>query len=272
MDMENIDTPEDEEFNLIDLLSFFLKYRKIIFLLPIIVTFIVALWVYVSPLIIKTKDEDKNLFRVSYSVKTVMPPTCVLQEMTPNNVAVIASSTIRNIRFLSEQNRIYPIFGGIDKNGYEYNAALKDAISDSQFNISGINLGKNFDIEMNVTEDDMPLFEDFVFGCIDRVNSELEDYIFPIIENFESLKDEKGNSKYPEIKFFKDSYTNFISVSGDAFILKNARKSRVKAIIKVLVGSFLVSLCLSFLINSVKIIKKDKKSSEKIIAAWKTGK
>lgn len=272
--MENLENKNtEEEVSLIDLLSVCLRYRKLILIGTLAITFIAGLWLFVAPLIFKDKLQKPDTYSVTYKVKAENAPNAVMANVSGGtNVASIASSQLKNLQFICAQNRVTPLFGAEDKEGYEYNSAVKEAVKETKYDVGGVYLGTNFNVTCTIKEEDLEVLSVFLKNCLDVINADLESFIMPEVKDMMEVKDSKGEIKYPEIQIFADKHTTFLSTE-EPFITKNVvSKGRVKKLIISFFAGFFVTILISFIINAVNNLKKDKEATEKLSSAWEAGK
>lgn len=273
--MENLENKNtEEEVSLIDLLAVCLRYRKLICIGTLAVTLLAGLWLFVAPVVFKDKLQKPDTYTVSYKIRTENPPQIVMNSVAGGNgVANIASAQMKTLQFICSQNRIVPLFGAEDKDGYEYNSAVKDAVKEFKYDIGSVYLGINFNITCTIPENKLELLSQFLNTSLSSINNELESVIMPEVKDLMDIKDSDGEFKYPEIKLFNDKHQAFVSIEGEPFITKNeVSKNRVKKLIIAFFAGFFVTIFISFIINAVNNLKKDKEATSKLSSAWNAGK
>ena len=273
--MENMEIKNtEEEVSLIDLLAVCLRYRKLIFIGTLAVTLLAGLWLFVAPVVFKSKLQKPDTFTITYRIKTQNPPNAVMSSVAGGtNVANLASNQLNSLQFICEQNRIDPLFGANNKTGYEYNNAVNSAVKSKKFSVGKVYLGTKFDINCTVKEKEIPLLDSFVKNSLKVVNDDLEAFILPELKAMMEIKTANKDLKFPEIKLFYDRYTSFVSIEGEPFITKNiVKENRVKKLIIAFFAGFFVTIFISFIINAVNNLKKNKEATSKLSSAWNAGK
>lgn len=266
-----MNTNNNDEYSIVDMISVLISQRWLILFGTFICSFIVFIWLFICPVVFKNYFITPEKYKVIYTVNSINPPSCVLKEIGNNaTVAAMAQARMDQLKFILKQNRVSPVFGGLDKHGYDYNIYVKKQVEKKKFKVGFVLLGTEFDVSCELEEVDFEKFGSFVKSCVTEINKSLENYIFPIMDNVDT-------EEHPDVITYKNNYNYFISVDNEPFILKNEiSNSRGKKFIISSLGFFIFFIVLCFIKNACvrqsKKIKKDKEASAKLVIAWNEGK
>lgn len=291
--IENNQNP-DEEISLIDLFAVLLRYRKLIIIGTLVVTFLAGLYLFVLPKLLP--DMDKKTSVVVYDVAVNRLPLTVERQLpnatgNANLVLGLAMSNIRDLPFFKSIYQDYLLFSLSDK-GPETEAELNHIIQDL-FEAEKVvtkqgALGAALKLELTVPDANIEKTEPFVQKLVTETNEKLKVYLFPLLENLKKTTTETItvmerqtasmmnstqdlNRILLDLDTYMANFDNFVVLESAPFIVPVAQGRMTKLVI-VAFAAFFVTVFLAFVLNAIKNIKADPQASKVLSEAWKAGK
>lgn len=309
--MENLndmqlDTNPDEEISLIDLFAVLLRYRKMIIIGTLLMTFITAVVLVVIPKLTDIRKTEN--IKVMYSVSVNQMPSSfryrVLENSGMGGVGDYLSSTVKYLPFLASEYKKYPFF--------EKDGKLSEEITDEQFNqmVSGFIDSKNnemskikieksviadtYDISFEILPDNKEVADEFVKDVVVLVDDNISKVILPRVDDvlsdvvssisniqnsFSALSDagtyQNLEQMRQDIEKFKREFAanpHFVQLKSDVPFSYTVKKiSKSKSLFICFFASLFLFVFVAFARNAIENIKKDSVASKTISDAWNAG-
>ena len=279
----------DEEISLIDLFAVLVRYRKLIVIGTILITFLAGLYLFVLPML--RPSSNKMVSEVTYSATINKIPSTVEREL-PNGSNVIYRAVQENIlnpAFFASVYKEYPVFSTspvIDET--ELNKTVLSLIEDKKIDVKQGPLGATVEITVTVANDKLAETDALVSALISRTNENMESFL---ISQFEELREVTlgsiamleaqtlllDNSTQGlqrlllDLEQYMANLDKFVWLEGAPFVVPVAQGDKVKLII-VVFAAFFVTVFLAFVLNAIRNIKADPQASKILSEAWKAGK
>ncbi len=305
--MENLDSYKKNSFNFsfIDLFLIFVRYRKFIIFSTLGGIILSVLLFFVLPKISVNGRQEK--LSVIYTITERNMPVDLQNYLFENekrsekiDVASFCYENICSSAYVAKINKDVPVFGKYNDSEYNYNEKIDKIFNgkDSLFkiNFSLIPFTNSIKIRFEIPKENLNLSKNFVDTIFNDLENNLEDYLFPSIENYisnlekriaesekvlvKNMNDSKLYIDYlndienlSRVNKFKDSFDSFIYLNEDSFAIaisennKSLRKSFMLIIFIVM-----VSLLIAVILNEISNLKRDRNFLEKFDDAWKGGK
>lgn len=282
----------DEEISLIDLFAVLVRYRKLIAISTLVVTFLVGLYLFIVPLVFPTLGNVKET--LSYTVVANELPSSLDSEFFRSNTkqGVIMGLAVEELQNLSTFSAMYkenPIFSTNNKMPETvslYNLMIQNFFG-SDIQILPSEAANTIKIIVEVPSVNVEKSDDFIEKYIENVNSAIGNYVLPRLQNIQTstesaLKAMEGQNsimnssqdlqvKLLDITPYLTGKSSFLYIQGEPFVLPVAQGRLMKLII-VAFAAFLVTVFLAFVLNAIRNIKSDPQASKILSDAWKAGK
>ena len=299
--MENIETTynDEEEISLIDLFAVLIRFRKMIILGTVIVTFLAGLYLFLLPKIIPAFN-NKNV-SVNYTVELKSYPKTISKGLTDLGLAYDFEKNLtyafKNYPLIAREYKKNPFMGpDFPKDSREYNYFIKDLVTTKKITINS-NIGSSYSLDFEVPEEELETLDRFVKDFLEMLNKGVTDKTSESIDELErkskqSLKELSSAASVSvsssisfsdaateqtlretlqDIESLKNKPVSFYTTDEEPFIL-NVAQGRVKKLIIVCFAAFFIFVFAAFAKNAVLNIKADPEASKTIQNAWEAGK
>lgn len=286
----NKETQEDE-ISLLDLFAVLIRYRKLIVFGTLIVTFLAGLYLFVVPMFLKKAGNQHAV--VSYAVDVQNVPVAISEKL-PNNEKItplyLATYNSERLPFLVDQIKAHNIFSDADMTDYEFNSFVQSLLREKKIKITTSPLGNGYDIELNVPIDRINDATLLVRSMVYDTEKSVDDYYLPLIQTLgkntqnslekaasvtsssaEAASVQALRDLAVEIDEFSSSFTGFLSLRDEPFVVPEGR-GRIKKLMIAFFASFFIFVFAAFCKNAIVNIKADPESNKLISDAWKAGK
>ena len=295
---------DEEEISLIDLFAVLLRFRKMIIIGTIAVTFLAGLYLFVLPKLVSSLN-NKNV-TVTYTVELKTFPRTISNGLSNLGLSYDFASNLtyafRNYPSIAKEYKKNPFMGeDYPKDSREYNYFIKDLVNTKKIGISN-NIGNSYSLNFEVPEEGLDVLDSFVKdylgvlneGVTSKTSESIDELEKKTRESFKELtetskKSSSSSSSSSSISFgdaateqalretlqdidnLKKKPVVFYTIDDEPFIL-NVAQGRTKKLIIVFFASFFIFIFIAFAKNAVKNIKEDPEASRTIKSAWDSGK
>lgn len=293
---------ENEEFSIIDLIIVIIRYRKMILIGTIISVFLAALYIFViqpkKTTIIQPEEKNKVVYTVRLNYLSPVMTDQIARNCNRwwdfNNRILQDFVNPTIIGSLYEKNQFSEVCEEGDGENF-----INEYLQDQKITISPL-MDTTYAITIKMTINSEEKLDNFMKSFI---NYELDLVQNKYIENNIELIEERYRRKlaemdkydpktinYTDIQVCKDTLQEieaykkqnkpFYEIQGKPVYYKNnvqitsepSVKEKVKKIIIIGLGAFVVFVLISFIVNTIYNIKKDPVISNKFKEAWDSGK
>lgn len=282
----------DEEISLIDLFAVLVRYRKLIVIGTILIPFLVALYLFIVPLVLPSLSNEKE--NISYTVVVNELPTSLDSDFFKGNakqglIMGLAMEELQNLSAFSVLYKENPIFSTDDsmpETPSQYNLMIQKLFG-SVIKILPSGVGNTIKITVEIPSVNAEKSDDFIEKYIENVNSAIGNYVLPRLQNIQTstesaLKAMEGQNsimnssqdlqvKLLDITPYLTGKSSFLHIQGEPFVLPVAQGKIMKLVI-VAFAAFFVTIFLAFVLNAIRNIKADPQASKILSDAWKAGK
>lgn len=286
-------TNNEDEISLIDLFAVLIRYRKLIVIGTLVVSFLVGVYLFIVPVLFPSFSGAKYV--VSYSIGVDSLPPMLASEFSTgkdngNYILKLAVSSFTNPQSFSSLYREQPIFsrdGKLPDNKVEFNKMVSDFfgkdITIEENKVGGIDIALVIPV---VNEDKV---DSFMSAFIAAVNKQISDSVLPQLTSVVSVAQQSAiagaNSMKEEniaamldlqllinsANRFLAENVSFVHQVGEPFVVPSAQGRLTKLVI-VAFAAFFVFVFIAFVLNAVSNVKADPQASKVISDAWKAGK
>ncbi|MBR6566293.1 MAG: hypothetical protein IKK79_05730 [Spirochaetaceae bacterium] len=286
-------TNNEDEISLIDLFAVLIRYRKLIVIGTLVVSFLVGVYLFIVPVLFPSFSGAKYV--VSYSIGVDSLPPMLASEFSTgkdngNYILQLAVSSFTNPQSFSSLYREQPIFsidGKLPDNKVEFNKMVSDFfgkdITIEENKVGGIDIALVIPV---VNEDKV---DSFMSAFIAAVNKQISDSVLPQLTSVVSVAQQSAiagaNSMKEEniaamldlqllinsANRFLAENVSFVHQVGEPFVVPSAQGRLTKLVIVAFAG-FFVFVFIAFVLNAVSNVKADPQASKVISDAWKAGK
>lgn len=282
----------DEEISLIDLFAVLVRYRKLIIIGTLVVTFLVGLYLFIVPLVLPNLSNAKET--LSYTIVVDELPSSLASEFFRSNtkqglIMGLAMEELQNLSTFSALYKENPIFSTDDsmpETPSQYNLMIQNLFG-SDIKILPSEVGNTIKITVEIPAMNAEKSDDFIAKYITTVNNSLDRFILPRLKNIQTstetaLKAMEGQNsimnssqdlqvKLLDITPYLTGKSSFLHIQGEPFVLPVAQGRLMKLII-VAFAAFFVTVFWAFVLNAINNIKADPQASKVLSEAWKAGK
>ena len=282
---------EEDEISLLELFAVLIRHRKFIIFGTLIVTVLAGLYLFIVPLCFK--KSNSQTVNVTYSVDVRTIPISISAKL-PNSEKIsplyLSTYNTQRLPFLVDQIKAHNIFSDTEMTDYEFNSFVQTLIKDGKIRISSSPLGNSYDIILSISMDKIPDSTALVKSIVNSTEKSVEEYYLPLIQTLSQNTNnsiEKATSIATsasdmsaiqnlqdlavEIEEFSQSFEGFLALREEPFVVPEGR-GRLKKLLIIFLGSFVVFVVAAFIKNAVRNIKADPESNKLITDAWKEGK
>ena len=282
---------EEDEISLLEMFAVLIRHRKLIIFGTLIVTFLAGLYLFVLPLCFKKSNSQTATVTYSVDVRTI--PISVSAKL-PNSDRIsplyLSTYNTQRLPFLVDQIKAHNIFSDTEMKDYEFNSFVQNLIKDGKIKVSSSPLGNSYDIILSIPMEKIPDSTVLVKSIVSSTEKSVEEYYMPLIQTLAQNTNnsiEKATSIATstsdmstiqslqdlavEIEEFSKSFEGFLILREEPFVVPEGR-GRVKKLLIVFLGSFVIFVIAAFIKNVVRNIKADPDSNKLISDAWKEGK
>lgn len=312
MENEVARTDDYYEVDLIDLLAVILRYRKMIILGTLIITFLAGLFFYVRPKIMP-KAQEKQL-KVTYVIKVKQFPSTIGSGLGRLGVSFDINGELANsfedYPTLAKEYKKYPLMKeDYPEDKLEYNKLIMDTfqnkvgkaqkdIGKDKKIIMSKRMGNAFYLECAVPAErfEAGALDSFIKEHLELINQQVQEQAqeyLVVLENktMESYKEvtsasNKGSATtigradteqslretLQDIEAYKKTPVTFYTLNDEPFAVEAEVKSKSKNLALTFFVSFFFFICLAFVNYIVGNIKNNAGIMQKISTAWKEGK
>lgn len=286
-------TNNEDEISLIDLFAVLIRYRKLIVIGTLVVSFLVGVYLFIVPVLFPSFSGAKYV--VSYSIGVDSLPPMLASEFSTgkdngNYILQLAVSSFTNPQSFSALYREQPIFsrdGKLPDNKVEFNKMVSDFfgkdITIEENKVGGIDIALVIPV---VNEDKV---DSFMSAFIAAVNKQISDSVLPQLTSVVSVAQQSAiagaNSMKEEniaamldlqllinsANRFLAENVSFVHQVGEPFVVPSAQGRLTKLVIVAFAG-FFVFVFIAFVLNAIRNVKADSEASKIISDAWKAGK
>ena len=283
--MENLEDnyKNEDEISLLDLLSVFVKYRKLIIWGTVVFALLVSIFLF---FLSKSSDNQEQLYLIDYNI-TVYPNMSIFSNIVSFDIVDDTNNKLNDKKLISEINKNILVFD------YDFNSSNFDVLEYNQFILELFN-DKEYLAELSKTKNNFLLSiktinpenaDLFVNELINVVNNEYREILLPLIQkrineinlllpqyssDEKEIKDKLLNEKITLTELSNENF-NILQTNFSKFIVRENNSILLKIII-VWFASFFIFIFIAFLLNAIQNIKSDKEASAKIKNAWEKGK
>lgn len=284
--MENLEDnyKNEDEISLLDLLSVFVKYRKLIIWGTVVFALLVSIFLF---FLSKSSDNQDQLYSIDYNI-TVYPKMSIFSNIVSFDIVDDTNNKLNDKKLISEINKNTLVFD------YDFNSSNLDVLNYNQFIFDLFN-NKEYLAELSKTKNNFLLSiktinpensDLFVNELINVVNNEYREFLLPLIQkrineinlllpqyssDKKEIKDKLLNEKITLTELSNENF-NILQTNFSKFIVRENKDSLLLKIIIVWFASFFIFIFIAFLLNAIQNIKSDKEASAKIKNAWEKGK
>lgn len=284
--MENLEDnyKNEDEISLLDLLSVFVKYRKLIIWGTVVFALLVSIFLF---FLSKSSDNQEQLYLIDYNI-TVYPNMSIFSNIVSFDIVDDTNNKLNDKKLISEINKNILVFD------YDFNSSNFDVLEYNQFILELFN-DKEYLAELSKTKNNFLLSiktinpensDLFVNELINVVNNEYREFLLPLIQkrineinlllpqyssDEKEIKDKLLNEKITLTELSNENF-NILQTNFSKFIVREKKDSLLLKIIIVWFASFFIFIFIAFLLNAIQNIKSDKEASTKIKNAWEKGK
>lgn len=284
--MENLEDnyKNEDEISLLDLLSVFVKYRKIIIWGTVVFALLVSMFLF---FLSRDSDNQEQLYLIDYNI-TVYPNMSIFSNIVSFDIVDDTNNKLNDKKLISEINKNILVFD------YDFNSSNFDVLEYNQFIFDLFN-NKEYLAELGKTKNNFLLSiktinpensDLFVNELINVVNNEYREFLLPLIQkrineinlllpqyssDEKEIKDKLLNEKITLTELSNENF-NILQTNFSKFIVREKKDSLLLKIIIVWFASFFIFIFIAFLLNAIQNIKSDKEASAKIKNAWEKGK
>lgn len=284
--MENLEDnyKNEDEISLLDLLSVFVKYRKLIIWGTVVFALLVSIFLF---FLSKSSDNQEQLYLIDYNI-TVYPNMSIFSNIVSFDIVDDTNNKLNDKKLISEINKNILVFD------YDFNSSNFDVLEYNQFILELFN-DKEYLAELSKTKNNFLLSiktinpensDLFVNELINVVNNEYREFLLPLIQkrineinlllpqyssDEKEIKDKLLNEKITLTELSNENF-NILQTNFSKFIVREKKDSLLLKIIIVWFASFFIFIFIAFLLNAIQNIKSDKEASAKIKNAWEKGK
>ena len=286
-------TNNEDEISLIDLFAVLIRYRKLIVIGTLVVSFLVGVYLFIVPVLFPSFSGAKYV--VSYSIGVDSLPPMLASEFSTgkdngNYILQLAVSSFTNPQSFSALYREQPIFsrdGKLPDNKVEFNKMVSDFfgkdITIEENKVGGIDIALVIPV---VNEDKV---DSFMSAFIAAVNKQISDSVLPQLTSVVSVAQQSAiagaNSMKEEniaamldlqllinsANRFLAENVSFVHQVGEPFVVPSVQGRLTKLVIVAFAG-FFVFVFIAFVLNAIRNVKADSEASKVISDAWKAGK
>ena len=284
--MENLEDnyKNEDEISLLDLLSVFVKYRKLIIWGTVVFALLVSIFLF---FLSKSSDNQEQLYLIDYNI-TVYSNMSIFSNIVSFDIVYDTNNKLNDKKLISEINKNILVFD------YDFNSSNFDVLEYNQFILELFN-DKEYLAELSKTKNNFLLSiktinpensDLFVNELINVVNNEYREFLLPLIQkrineinlllpqyssDEKEIKDKLLNEKITLTELSNENF-NILQTNFSKFIVREKKHSLLLKIIIVWFASFFIFIFIAFLLNAIQNIKSDKEASTKIKNAWEKGK
>lgn len=284
--MENLEDnyKNEDEISLLDLLSVFVKYRKLIIWGTVVFALLVSIFLF---FLSKSSDNQDQLYLIDYNIN-IYPNMDIFKSIVSFDIIDDTNNKLNNKKLISEINKNILVFD------YDFNSSNFDVLEYNQFILELFN-DKEYLAELSKTKNNFLLSiktinpensDLFVNELINVVNNEYREFLLPLIQkrineinlllpqyssDEKEIKDKLLNEKITLTELSNENF-NILQTNFSKFIVREKKDSLLLKIIIVWFASFFIFIFIAFLLNAIQNIKSDKEASAKIKNAWEKGK
>lgn len=274
----------EDEISLLDLLSVFVKYRKLIIWGTVVFALLVSIFLF---FLSKSSDNQDQLYLIDYNIN-IYPNMDIFKSIVSFDIIDDTNNKLNNKKLISEINKNILVFD------YDFNSSNFDVLEYNQFILELFN-DKEYLAELSKTKNNFLLSiktinpensDLFVNELINVVNNEYREFLLPLIQkrineinlllpqyssDEKEIKDKLLNEKITLTELSNENF-NILQTNFSKFIVIEKKDSLLLKIIIVWFASFFIFIFIAFLLNAIQNIKSDKEASTKIKNAWEKGK
>lgn len=284
--MENLEDnyKNEDEISLLDLLSVFVKYRKLIIWGTVVFALLVSIFLF---FLSRDSDNQDQLYLIDYNIN-IYPNMDIFKSIVSFDIIDDTNNKLNNKKLISEINKNILVFD------YDFNSSNFDVLEYNQFILELFN-DKEYLAELSKTKNNFLLSiktinpensDLFVNELINVVNNEYREFLLPLIQkrikeinlllpqyssDEKEIKDKLLNEKITLTELSNENF-NILQTNFSKFIVREKKVSLLLKIIIVWFASFFIFIFVAFLLNAIQNIKSDKEASAKIKNAWEKGK
>ena len=282
---------EEDEISLLEMFAVLIRNRKLIVFGTLIVTFLAGLYLFVLPLCFKKSNSQSAT--VTYSVDVRTMPVSISAKL-PNNEKIsplyLSTYNTQRLPFLVDQIKAHNIFSDVEMTDYQFNSFVQGLLKDGKIKVTSSPLGNSYDIILSISMEKIYDSTVLVKSIVASTEKSVEEYYMPLIQTLSQNTNnsiEKATSIATstsdmssiqglqdlavEIEEFSQSFEGFLVLREEPFVVPEGR-GRVKKLLIIFLGSFVVFVVAAFIKNVVRNIKADPESNKLISDAWKEGK
>lgn len=283
--MENLEDnyKNEDEISLLDLLSVFVKYRKLIIWGTVVFALLVSIFLF---FLSKSSDNQEQLYLIDYNI-TVFPNMSIFSNIVSFDILDDTNNKLNDKKLISEINKNILVFdydfNSSNFNVLEYNQFILELFNDKEYLAELSKTKNNFLLSIKtINPENSDLF---VNELINVVNNEYREFLLPLIQkrineinlllpqcsDEKEIKDKLLNEKITLTELSNENF-NILQTNFSKFIVREKKDSLLLKIIIVWFASFFIFIFIAFLLNAIQNIKSDKEASTKIKNAWEKGK
>lgn len=286
-------TNNEDEISLIDLFAVLIRYRKLIIIGTLVVSFLAGVYLFIAPVLFPSFGGAK--YEVSYSIGVDSLPPILASEFQGNEnegnyILRLALGSFTNLQRFSTLYREHPIFstdGKLPDSKVEFNKMVSDFF-EKDITIEENKTG-SIDISLVIPVVNEDKVASFMSAFIDSVNKEISDNVLPKLTSVVSvaqqstiavanLMNEENFAVTQNLQFLINSANKYLSGNvsfvhqiGDPFVVPFAQGRLTKLVIVAFAGLF-VFVFIAFMLNAIRNVKADSEASKVISDAWRAGK
>lgn len=285
--MENLENkiPHEDEISLIDLFSVVLKYRKLIILGTLIVTFIAFILFFVLPKFSK-KDQVRESYSIEYSIPILSSKR--IDNILNYNLGNDVVQRFSNLNSIANFNKTYNVFNynfeKHDFNQLKYNKFIQNLVNAKDYFVK-LNTTKS-DLLININTHSIEICESFILNFIEVLNKKYYEFLLPQIETRLEILDEiiadnndiNNNdivdilNEKLELQTILKNGLVVLKDGGYSFVINNNNNNNMLKLVICAFAGFFIFTFLAFFLNAMRSIKEDKIVTKKIKSAWTEGK
>jgi len=283
----------EDEISLIDLFAVVIRHRFMIIFGTILVSVLAICYLFIYPLVVP--KASKAEVTIDYSIAVCAVPDSINTELPSKfkNIKSLVNSEFNDIVFLAKElKQCNPFIDDKMKelNEFQFNTFVQNLMKNKKIQISPSPVREEIRIEFVIPEEQLPVATKLVDNMVESINNSIETVFLKELNNIKKTKEEtyqeilnaySENSNISDaqtlmltvrqINEFTANYKSMVSRDLEPFVVIMPL-GRVKKLVIITFAAFFVFVFIAFLKNAVYNIKQDSEASEKIKAAWTSGK
>lgn len=282
--MNNENKSLDTKITLLDFLVVLIRYRKLICLTTFVVFVFSFSWNVILPKFVKQYSEKEVQIIYSGAYEKMAPE---LTSYLNIDIARLSEKELKEYSNFAKVQKKFNVFSSENLSLREYNSLVKDIMDEKRFEVKSLWDSSQFKIIATVPESKADNYRDFIneyiHFCSEIVEGKISESIDSARQNLEELIEKNNTSENKNanleklislqlsIKNFSDTHKQIVFLEGEPFE-STISINKMRKVILFTGFAFVASIVFAFIINLIRVLKKDPEVCELISDAWKAGK